>query len=113
MAAANMPLEIEQGGTDVMQFKFIKDGQSLDISNVRFVGVIKASIYDTEGFPFRFDKVDAVTVNVYLDASVSESMDFTKGVYEIKMIQVDGFNTPLAKGPVTITLGASDETSYI
>lgn len=113
MSAANMPIEIEQGATFVMQFKFVKDGTSLDITDIKFVGVIKNSIYDTEGFPFRFDKVDSTTVNVYLDADVSESIDFTKGVYEIKMIQVDGFNTTLVKDTVSITLGASDETSYV
>lgn len=113
MPAVVMPIEIEQGGTSVMQFKFVKDGTSLDLTDIHFVGTIKNSIYDSEGFPFRFDKVDPTTVNVYVDADVSESMDFTKGVYEIKMIQVDGFNTSLAKGPVTIALGATDETSYI
>lgn len=113
MAAAQMALEIEQGATHMMQFKFVKDGVSLPITDIKFIGVLKDSIYDTEGFPFRFDKVDTYTVNVYLDADVSESIEFTKGVYEIKMIQVDGFNTSLVKGPVTITLGATDETSYI
>lgn len=113
MAAAEMPIELEQGGTDLMEFKFVKDGSSLDISEVRFVGVIKNSIYDTEGFPMRFVHVDDYTVHAYIDADVSESMDFTKGVYEIKMIQRDGFNTPLLKGPVTISLGATDETNYI
>lgn len=112
MPAAIMPLEIEQGATDIMQFKFVKDGTSLPLDDIKFVGVVKNSIYDTSGFPFRFDKVGLATVNVYLDASISESMDFTKGVYEIKMIQVDGFNTSLFKGPVTITLGATDETNY-
>lgn len=112
MAAAFIPLEIEQGATDVMQFKFIKDGQSLNIRDVTFVGAIKASVYDSESYPFRFDKVDDFTVNVYLDASISESMDFTKGVYDIKMIQIDGFNTRLVQGPVTISLGVTDETNH-
>lgn len=113
MAAADYPLEIEQGATELMQFKFVKDGSSLDISDITFVGAIKASIYDTEEFYFRFEKPDNFTVNVYLDADVSESMDFKKGVYDIKMIQVDGFNTRLVKGPVTIDLGVTDETDYI
>lgn len=107
MAAAEMPLEIEQGASDLMQFKFVKNGSSLDISQIEFVGQVKNSIYDEEGFPFRFDKVDAFTVNVYLDADVSEQMNFKKGVYEIKMIQVDGFTTKLVRGPVTITLGVA------
>lgn len=113
MAAANMPLEIEQGATDVMQFKFIDDGVILDITDIQFEGSIKASIYDTQSYPFRFDKVDPNTVNVYMDAAISESMDFKKGVYDIKMIQVDGFNTRLVEGPVTISLGVTDETSYV
>lgn len=113
MAAVNMPLEIEQGVTNIMQFKFTKDGQSLDIKDITFVGSIKASIYDTESFDFRFVKVDNYTVNVYLDAEVSERMDFKKGVYDIKMIQVDGFNTRLVQGTVTNNLGVTDETNHI
>lgn len=112
MAAANMPLEIEQGATDIMQFKFIKDSASLDITDIKFVGSIKASIYDATSYPFRFHKVDPYTVNVYLDADVSESMDFKKGVYDIKMIQLDNFNSRLLEGAVTITLGVTDETNY-
>lgn len=113
MAAAIMPLELEQGGTELMRFNFTKDGTSLSLDEVQFVGVIKNSIYDDEGYPIRFVHTDLYNVDVYVDADVSESMDFTKGVYEIKMIQRDGFNTPLVKGPVTISLGATDETSYI
>lgn len=113
MAAAIMPLELEQGGTSLMRFNFTADGTSLDLSEIRFVGVVKNSIYDTEGLPFRFEHVDLYNVDVYFDAGPSESIDFTKGVYEIKMIQRDGFNTPLVKGPVTIALGAADETNYI
>lgn len=113
MPAAIMPLELEQGTTEIMQFKFVKDGTSLNIADIHFVGSIKNSIYDTEGFPFRFEKPDDFTVDVYLDADVSESIEFTKGVYDIKMIQVDGFNTRLVKGPVTNDLGATDETSYV
>lgn len=109
----SLPLEIKQGATDIMQFKFVKDGAALDITDIKFVGEIKASIYDDQGFPFRFHKIDQHTLNVYLDADVSESMDFTKGVYEIKMIQVDGFVSRLVKDSVTIDLGVSDETSYI
>lgn len=113
MPAAVHPLALEQGATDIMQFKFVKNGQSLNIADIKFVGEIKNSIYDSEGFPFRFDKVDDFTVNVYMDADISESMEFKKGVYDIKMIQVDGFNTRLVKGPVTIDLGATDETNYV
>lgn len=112
MAAANLPLSIEQGGTYVFQIKIEKDGQSQDLTDIKFVGTVKNSIYDDQGYPFRFDKVDIYTVNVYLDADVTESMGFTKGVYEIKSINSGGFNSPLLKGPVANILGASDETSY-
>lgn len=112
MAAAILPLEIEQGGTHVFQLKVEKDGSSQDLTDIKFVGTLKNSIYDTEGYPLRFDKVDIYTVNVYLDADVSESIEWTKGVYEVKYINSEGFNVPLLKGPVTNILGASDETSY-
>ncbi|AHK11868.1 hypothetical protein CHOED_08 [Vibrio phage CHOED] len=105
MAAANMAIELDQSASSVMQFKFTKDGQSLDISDIEFQGWVKASLYDEEGYPFRFDKVDAFTVNVYFDASVSSQVDFKKGVYGIYMIQVDGFTTQLVSGLVTINLG--------
>lgn len=111
--SSSLPLAIKQGSSDIMQFKFIKNGQTLDITDVKFVGAIKASIYDDESYPFRFHKVDSTTVNVYLDPDVTETMEFTKGVYEIKMIQVDGFVTRLVKDTVTIDLGVSDETSYV
>jgi hypothetical protein len=112
MAAGIMPLAIEQGSSYLMQFKFIKNDEPLDITNVKLIGSIKDSLYDEVGFPFRFDKLSSDTVNVYLDAEVSAGIDFTKGVYDIKMIQVDGFNTTLIKGDVTITLGVTDGTSY-
>jgi hypothetical protein len=112
MDYGDFPLNITQGATTVFQLVFVKDGQSLPIQDIKFVGVVKNSIYDTEGFPMRFDKVNNNTVNVYIDADVTESMEFTKGVHEIKMIQVDGFNSVLLRGSVDITLGASDETSY-
>lgn len=105
MAAAHMPLDIEQGASELMRFKFVKDGKSLDISDIEFQGQIKASIYDAVGYPFRFVKHDDYTVDVYMDPDVSASMDFTKGVYDIRMIQVDGFTSRLVGGPVTISLG--------
>lgn len=105
-------LEIQQGATSIFQMVFTKDGATLPITDIKFVGVVKNSIYDTEGFPMRFDKVADNTVNVYIDADITESMEFTKGVYEVKMIQVDGFNSRLMNGPVTVSLGATDETNY-
>lgn len=113
MPAATYPLEnVEQGGTYIFQIKINKNGVAQDLTDLKFVGVIKDSIYDSSGFPFRFDKVDPFTVNVYLDADISETIEFTKGVYEIKMINSAGFNAPLLKGPVSTILGAADETNY-
>lgn len=112
MDYGDFPLDITQGATTIFQLVFVKDGTSLPIQDIKFVGVVKNSVYDAEGFPMRFDKVSDNTVNVYIDANVTESMDFTKGVHEIKMIQVDGFNSVLLRGAVAITLGATDETNY-
>lgn len=112
MDYANYPIEVTQGATTIFQLVFVKDGLALPIEDIKFVGVVKNSIYDTEGFPMRFEKVGENVVNVYIDADITESMEFTKGVHEIKMIQVDGFNSVLLRGPVVISLGATDETNY-
>lgn len=113
MAAANLDfLDIEQGGTYAFQIKIIKDGTALPLDEIKFIGVIKDSIYDTEGYPYRFELIDKYTVNGYLDASVSSLIDFTKGVHEIKYINSEDFNVPLFKGVVQIALGAADETNY-
>lgn len=107
MSAAKHDLDIEQGATKVFQLKFIKDGVSLPITDIEFEGTVKASIYDTEGYAFRFNKVGTAIVDVYLDATVSQAIDFKKGVYDITMKQVDGFVTRLLEGNVTNTLGVS------
>lgn len=113
MAAPVHPIEIEQGSTFRMRFTFMENGKKKSLNNIRFVGVVKQSIYDEQGFPFRFERYDEFNVDVYLDADVSEQMDFKKGVYDIKMIQPDNMNTRLIQGPVVISLGATDATDYI
>ena len=107
MSAAIYDLEIEQNSTHVFQLKIEDNGTSLNISDIEFKGTIKASIYDEEGFEMRFDKVDALTVNIYIDPEVSRNMDFKKGVYDISMVQVNGFTTRLLQGAVTNELGVS------
>lgn len=112
MAAVNNPLTVEQGGTTMFKMKFINSGKSLPVTDIKFVGTVKNSVWDTEGIPFRFDKVSENEVYVYLDADYTETLDYQKGVYEIKMIDSDGYNTPLLRGDVTVILGATDETNY-
>lgn len=107
------PLKVKQGATFRMRFSFIENGKKKPLTGIQFVGVVKQSIYDEQGYPFRFERYDEFNVDVYLDADVSQQMDFKKGVYDIKMIQPNAINTRLVQGPVEISLGATDATDYI
>lgn len=112
MAAINYPLTVEQGGTTMFRMKFIQNGKSLPVDNIKFVGSVKNSVWDTEGINFRFEQVAENAVDVFLDADLTESLDYQKGVYEIKMIASNNYNTPIFRGEVTVILGATDDTSY-
>lgn len=106
MPAAKHDLKVEQGSTLQFQLEFIKDGKAVQLDEYEFRGLVKNSIYDTSGYPFRFVKNNTV-VDVYLDAEVSSSMDFEEGVYDIVVVVLDGRITRLVEGAVTIKLGAT------
>lgn len=102
MAVGNYDLIIDQGGTLAFQMEFVQDGGVLPVTDLEFKGTVKNSVYDSAGFPFRFDKVNYRTVNVYLDADITAQMDFTSGVYDIQMIHTGGLITPFLAGKVTV-----------
>lgn len=103
MSIGNYELIVDQGGTLVFQMEFVQDGGVLPVTDVDFKGLVKNSVYDTDGFPFRFEKINYRTVNVYLDASVTSQFDFTEGVYDIQMIHTGDLVTPFLGGKVTVT----------
>lgn len=108
MAAATYDLAVEQGSTLQFLMEFVKDGTSLNLADYSFKGEVKASIYDEAGYPLRFEELDASSVMVYLDASVSATFDFDEGVYDIVMVsEGDGRVFRLLKGKVTIDLGVT------
>ena len=107
MSAAKYDLKVEQGSTLQFLMEFVKDGTSLNLVDYEFKGEVKASIYDDAGYPLRFEKQDAFSVMVYLDASVSSTFDFEEGVYDIVMISSDGRIFRLLKGDVAIDLGVT------
>ena len=103
MSASTYDITIDQGGTFVFQMEFVQDGGVLPVTNLDFKGTVKNSVYDSEGWPFRFDKVSYKTVNVYLDSPQTSEMDFCEGVYDIQMIHSGGaMVTPFLAGKVTI-----------
>ena len=103
MAASNYDIEVEQGGTFMFQMEFVKDGGVLPVTDLEFNGTVKNSVYDSEGFPFRFEKASYRTVNVYLDSQQTATMDFCDGVYDIQMIHGNGaMVTPFLAGKVKL-----------
>lgn len=103
MATSTYDITIDQGGTHVFQMEFVQDGGVLPVTDLEFRGMVKNSVYDTTGFPFRFDKVSYKTVNVYLEADQTSAMDFCEGVYDIQMIHSGGVMvTPFLSGKVTL-----------
>ena len=106
MPAAKHDMFIEQGSTLQFQIEFIKNGLATALDDYEFRGEVKNSIYDTEGFPFRFVK-DGITLTVFLDADVSSALDFEKGVYDIVVITKDARVTRLIQGSMFITLGVT------
>ena len=102
MAVGQYDLTIDQGGTLVFQMEFVQDGGVLPVTDLDFKGMVKNSVYDSSGFPFRFDKINYRTVNVYLDSDVTSKMDFCEGVFDIQMIHTGGLVTPFLAGKVTI-----------
>lgn len=108
MAAATYDIELEQGATYQFLLKFVKDGLSLPIDVYDFDGEVKYSIYDEVGFPIRFDMQDQYSVMAYIDADVSKSFDFEKGIYDITMTsKLDGRVVRLLKGQVTVDFGVT------
>lgn len=106
MAAAKYDLKVEQGSTLQFQMGFIKDGQTLALDEMTFSGEIKNSVYDRQGFPFRFVKGIGV-VDVYLDSEVSALMDFDAGVYDIVIHFPDDRDFRLLQGKVSINFGVT------
>lgn len=106
MAAAKYDLSVEQGSTLQFQMDFVKDGQSLSLDEMTFSGEIKNSVYDRQGFPFRFVKGVGI-VDIFLDSEVSALMDFDEGVYDIVIHFPDGRDFRLLQGKVTINFGVT------
>lgn len=106
--AAILPIKIEQGSTFKMKVTLkTTTGAYVPISGWSFEGTIKNSVYDEGGFPIKFELIDAINGSFYaiVDASVSDSMDFINGVYNVKFILANGEPYRLLEGPVELSLG--------
>lgn len=100
-------IEVTQGGTFKMKITLKTAGGFVPIQDYTFSGVVKNSIYDTDGFPMTFQKIDEANGALLgiIEDEVTKDMDFTKGVYGI-YYTIDGHETfPLISGDVDVTLG--------
>lgn len=104
--AYKLPIEIDQGTTFKMRITLKTSQGASPINDYEFKGTIKQTIYDEEGFPFTFetDNTSEGSFFAIVEPKVSQGMDFTKGVYNIKYIASETEQWRLLEGPVQINL---------
>lgn len=104
--AAKLDIELEQGSTWKMKVTLKSPTGNIPIGNYTFEGAIKQTLYDTTEYPFRFEIEDAANGILWaiIDPDVSESMDFTQGVYFIKYVASPTEKYRMFEGNVTMSL---------
>lgn len=101
---------VEQGTTFVIQIQ-LKNADTLapiPVTGYEFVGGVSQTFYDEADIAFRFEVIDEVNgiIHAILDANLTDTLDYEKGVYDIDYIlPVSKEKFRLIKGDVSVNLG--------
>lgn len=105
-----VPFIIQQGSTFKVKLTLTTDSGPINISDYKFDGQIKNSVYDTSGHDIKFEVINPLggSVLAIVEDDESEAMDFTQGNYNIRYTLRNGESYRLLEGPVTIDLGGGE-----
>lgn len=100
--AVELPITVERNSTFKMKVTLKNSQGFLPLQGIKFEGEVKDSIYDTGGYPIKFDVVDPFNGAFFMIIDAEAPLDFHRGTYVVRYVAQDGAPYRLMEGPVDV-----------